>query len=250
MIISRFIEHVKKQHWTGAFIELGIVILGVFIGLQVNNWNTARHDKALEMQYLKRLRDDFQVSIQSSKANISMMSVEFRTAGDMLRDLAACHLDPAERHRFSTGIYLLGKFGPSPLNRGTIDELRSTGRLVLLRDVRLRKKLADTLQLARFNDGVLQMITSRATPLDVYIYQRAVFRQPKGGLQFKDALLNGVPPGSIEFDFPALCKDPRYVGSISALQQFTHTLISHNQEALADYRAMVQVIDHDLRLGK
>lgn len=246
MILSRMIAHVKKQQWTGAFIELAIVILGVFIGLQVNNWNTARHDRALETQYLKRLRDDFKVSIQSANETISMMGVEFRIAGDMLRDLAACHLDATERNRFATGIYLLGKFGPPPLNRGTIDELRSTGRLVLLRDVRLRQKLADTLQLARFNDGVLQMITSRATPLVVYIYQRAVFRQPKGGIQFKDALRNGVPPGSIEFDFPALCKDPRYAGSVSALQQFTQTLIAHNKGELADYQAMVQVIDHDL----
>lgn len=53
MITSRFIEHVKKQHWTGAFIELLIVILGVFIGLQANNWNTARHEAVEAAQYLR-----------------------------------------------------------------------------------------------------------------------------------------------------------------------------------------------------
>ncbi len=48
MILSRIIEHVKKQQWTGALIQLLIVILGAFIGLQVTNWNTVRHDRALE----------------------------------------------------------------------------------------------------------------------------------------------------------------------------------------------------------
>ena len=48
MILSRTIEHLKQQHWTGVFIELVIVILGVFIGLQVQDWNQARQDRALE----------------------------------------------------------------------------------------------------------------------------------------------------------------------------------------------------------
>jgi hypothetical protein len=43
MILARAIEHMRQQHWTGVFIELVIVVLGVFIGLQVNNWNEARH---------------------------------------------------------------------------------------------------------------------------------------------------------------------------------------------------------------
>lgn len=48
MMLSRMIGHLRKQQWTGALIELVIVIVGIFVGLQVNNWNTARHDWALE----------------------------------------------------------------------------------------------------------------------------------------------------------------------------------------------------------
>lgn len=33
MILNRTIEHMKKQHWTGAFIERAMAIPGVFIGL-------------------------------------------------------------------------------------------------------------------------------------------------------------------------------------------------------------------------
>ena len=45
MILSRAIEHLKRQHWAGAFIELVIVVLGVFIGIQVTNWNQARIER-------------------------------------------------------------------------------------------------------------------------------------------------------------------------------------------------------------
>jgi len=42
MMLRRAVEHLKHQHWTAFAIELVIVILGVFIGMQVSNWNQAR----------------------------------------------------------------------------------------------------------------------------------------------------------------------------------------------------------------
>lgn len=47
MILRRVIEHFRKQEWTAVFLDFVIVVLGVFIGLQVNNWNEARKDAAL-----------------------------------------------------------------------------------------------------------------------------------------------------------------------------------------------------------
>ena len=35
MILRRLVENLKQQHWTAVAIELVIVVLGVFIGLQV-----------------------------------------------------------------------------------------------------------------------------------------------------------------------------------------------------------------------
>jgi hypothetical protein len=42
MILRRIVEHMKQQQWTAVFIELAIVVLGVFIGMQVSNWNAER----------------------------------------------------------------------------------------------------------------------------------------------------------------------------------------------------------------
>ena len=44
MILSRFMKHMKEQHWTAVFLDFVIVVVGVFIGLQVNNWNEARQE--------------------------------------------------------------------------------------------------------------------------------------------------------------------------------------------------------------
>jgi hypothetical protein len=39
MILRRVIAHFKKQEWTAIALDFLIVVAGVFVGLQVSNWN-------------------------------------------------------------------------------------------------------------------------------------------------------------------------------------------------------------------
>ncbi len=60
MITRRILSHLRQQHWTGVFIELVIVILGVFIGLQVQDWNSARIARTELNQQLISLREQLE----------------------------------------------------------------------------------------------------------------------------------------------------------------------------------------------
>lgn len=51
MILRRLTENLRAQNWTAIAIEFLIVVIGVFIGTQVANWNQAR----LEKQATKRM---------------------------------------------------------------------------------------------------------------------------------------------------------------------------------------------------
>jgi hypothetical protein len=42
MIPHRISEHVKAHDWFAVAIDLFVVILGVFVGMQVQDWNSAR----------------------------------------------------------------------------------------------------------------------------------------------------------------------------------------------------------------
>lgn len=46
MILRRLAQAVRRQDWFTVVIEFVIVVFGVFIGLQVDNWNGARADAA------------------------------------------------------------------------------------------------------------------------------------------------------------------------------------------------------------
>ena len=48
MILRRITKHVRDQNWFAVGIDFCIVVIGVFIGIQVANWNDARSQRALE----------------------------------------------------------------------------------------------------------------------------------------------------------------------------------------------------------
>ncbi|NJM35885.1 MAG: hypothetical protein HC850_15670 [Rhodomicrobium sp.] len=58
MILRRITEHVKAQNWFAVFLDFVIVVVGVFIGLQVSNWNGDRALRAEENLLLAQLRDE------------------------------------------------------------------------------------------------------------------------------------------------------------------------------------------------
>ena len=45
MILRRVVEHVKSQNWFAVTLDFFIVVIGVFIGIEVANWNQARQDR-------------------------------------------------------------------------------------------------------------------------------------------------------------------------------------------------------------
>ena len=62
MLLRSVIKHVKDQNWFAVFLDFLIVVVGVFIGIQANDWNAQRVEQSLEQDYLERLREDVEES--------------------------------------------------------------------------------------------------------------------------------------------------------------------------------------------
>lgn len=63
MILRRIIENLRTQNWTAITIELVIVVIGVFIGTQVANWNQDRLEKVATERMLVQLVPELQFQI-------------------------------------------------------------------------------------------------------------------------------------------------------------------------------------------
>ena len=104
MILRRVIAHFRKQEWTAIAIDFVIVVVGVFIGIQVSNWNEVRRDHAREDVYLGSLAKDIRGDIAEieeiirvSTLRLSAMKYLIETASgdDLPRTLASARGDIA-----------------------------------------------------------------------------------------------------------------------------------------------------------
>jgi len=71
MILRRVIEHFRTQEWTAIAIDFVIVVLGVFVGIQVSNWNAERELRASEMSHMAQLRDEIVTNVRLLEAHQS-----------------------------------------------------------------------------------------------------------------------------------------------------------------------------------
>ncbi len=61
MLLRRVIAHLRKQEWTAIAIDFLIVVFGVFIGLQVQEYSSARADRQSETEILLAIADDIRL---------------------------------------------------------------------------------------------------------------------------------------------------------------------------------------------
>lgn len=154
MLLRRVIEHVKAQNWFAVGIDFLIVVVGVFIGIQVANWNDARRDRAIEALYLDRLQQeiaefspqaeaDYQ-SVRDRQERIIEVQAYFRTGkGREMLDGKHC-----------AAIVMSHIYAGTIFYPPTIKELIATGRIVLIRDHTIRTAI---LSFDQTNDEISQL---------------------------------------------------------------------------------------------
>lgn len=59
MILRKFADHFRRHDWFAVVVDFSVVVLGIFVAVQVNNWNQSRIDKAEEKLLLSALAEDF-----------------------------------------------------------------------------------------------------------------------------------------------------------------------------------------------
>ncbi|MEL7107750.1 MAG: hypothetical protein AAGL99_00670 [Pseudomonadota bacterium] len=61
MLLRRVTKHVKDQNWLAVGIDFAIVVIGVFIGIQVANFNDVQKEQQSADAYVERLDEEFDI---------------------------------------------------------------------------------------------------------------------------------------------------------------------------------------------
>lgn len=144
MLLRRFSRHIGEQNWFAVVLDFFIVVLGVFIGVQLGNWNSARADRAAYEDALGRYRAELAINLETletENANI-MMGLEVVRAG--IDALQSCEDSEEATDAINRSINLaLGTFGIS-VRDSALRELTTSPRLLALKADDERRRLSDT----------------------------------------------------------------------------------------------------------
>ena len=75
MIMRRIARRLAQQDWFAVAIEFALIVAGVFVGIQVANWNDSRKDRTLEATYLARIAQDIRSDVSEMDEIIRVSSV-------------------------------------------------------------------------------------------------------------------------------------------------------------------------------
>ncbi len=137
MILPRIIAHFRKQEWTAIAIDFVIVVLGVFVGIQLGNWNEARLERAQSAVFTRALVADLQADAVAYRGVAGYYASVSDNAERVLESLEGNA--PLSDEDFLISAYRASQVALVPVNSSTFEELVSTGRINLIADAALRR---------------------------------------------------------------------------------------------------------------
>lgn len=140
MILRSITKHVRDQNWFAVGIDFVIVVIGVFIGIQVANWNDARRELAAEAALLDRLHEEFTQLEPGLRDWLELVLVSARSTGIVI-DALRREAPPEEDQAFRFALARANWVASVPEISTTYKELVATGRLSELDDPDLRNAL-------------------------------------------------------------------------------------------------------------
>lgn len=157
MLLRRIREHTKAHNWFAVGIDLLIVVLGVFLGTQVSNWNADRISREAGATYRARIVRDLEINESDMQSRAAYFR-QVRAFGlQVLSSLDGVARVPDEQ--FLIAAYQATQIYPRPMNRATYDEVLSAGAINTLGNVQTREQISNYYVAVETSEATFRTVT-------------------------------------------------------------------------------------------
>ena len=143
MILRKLAGAIRKQDWFTVVLEILIVMIGIYFGLQADAWNQSRLDDQRARQALEELQIDF-IAINDDASDLSKY---YKDVIDdlqiLIRNWKSGEINYEDEAAIKNALARADIFGDPPPPSGTYRNLASSGNLALIRDKDLRLRLIE-----------------------------------------------------------------------------------------------------------
>ena len=147
MILRRIKAHIENENWFAVFIDFLIVVVGVFIGIQVANWNEARAESQREVSYLAALKIDFGSVITELENDIARYE-EIADAMTFLLEQSRKSAPDASLDALNDAAGLLVRMEGTKIISDTYTNLTGSGDLAIIKSQAVKNAMSSFFGLA------------------------------------------------------------------------------------------------------
>lgn len=185
---SLLMENKTSKYFKYAIGEILLVMIGILLALQVNNWNNNRLDVIKEQMFLKNLQEHFKTNLAEQK-RIYIMFTEGYQASVNLLEFIKGDLELTSGDVESLIDNMINKTQSLDMYSGSIDEIINTGSLNIIRDPKLRKQLSNwSFQMDDYRDDIDIMNNYLFGFIIPSLTKKAILRNTKVPSHFTDEL--------------------------------------------------------------
>lgn len=182
-------ENKFSRYLLYAIGEIILVVIGILIALQINNWNEGRKSANQENLYLKRLLSENREDMRTFSNNIAELKKGIETVKTL--STALNHSDTADEQLVlaARDFFQYGSIYPAfSSSTSTFDDLSSTGNLIVIRNTELRDQLVKHYAKHKQVAEWIHIGTEWALPNDApFTYSNSIMRlEPASAFLFGD----------------------------------------------------------------
>jgi len=143
-------ENKTSKYFKYAIGEIVLVVIGILIALQVNNWNIERIDRKSELKFLKNIQLDLEKDLSSLTFLINFRKERIKGDSKLIQQInGAPIVDITEVTKNVVNSIMEQRFSP---NNNTYVELSSSGNLNLISNDSIKSLLLELEALYKLNN--------------------------------------------------------------------------------------------------
>jgi hypothetical protein len=146
MIVRKMADAMTRQNWFTVAVEVLIVVVGIFIALQVDDWNEKRKDRNREVEYLQRIETELRQDIAEFETGVALAARRREYARLIMAALNDPELVQREPTAFLRALVRAGFTYSPTISDHTFAEIKSAGELGIIENVGLRVSITEYYQ--------------------------------------------------------------------------------------------------------
>ena len=244
---SLLMENKISKYFKYAIGEIVLVVIGILIALQINNWNETRKERNEEQELLNQLYSEYQSNLEQLDEKIALRNSMLLASKKMLY-----YVDNPETRNTDSILKNMGFTVIAPTFDPIVNDIISSGRIQLLQNTTLKEKLSrwtsELVQVTEEEQVWLNYRSNYYTPflLKYNMYRNLINRYWEANIMEAFHLDKGtntaftLGPSKKEMNLNTLLNDTDFENHISQCASFAQLT---NSQALSLRQRIVEIID-------